>query len=76
MRAPFLEIADISEHAKQAIGSVGLSYDEPLLSAALQELIDTFKRIESGETTYDQEDDRLLSEWREAKARESMNKAP
>lgn len=76
MRSPFLEIADISEHAKQAIGSVGLSYDEPLLSAALQDLIDTFKRIESGETTYYQEDDRLLSEWREAKARESVNKAP
>ena len=77
MRAPFLEIADISEHAKQAIRSVGLSYyDEPLSSAELQDLIDIFKRIESGETTYDQEDDRLLSEWREAKARESVNKAP
>ncbi len=65
-----LENADISEHAKQSIASVGLSYDEPLSSAALQDLVDTFKRIESGETTYDQEDDRLLSEWREAKARE------
>jgi hypothetical protein len=76
MRAPILENADISEHAKQTIGSVGLFYDEPLSSVALQDLIDTFKRIESGETTYDQEDDRLLSEWRKAKARESMNKAP
>jgi hypothetical protein len=75
MRDPNLENADISEHAKQAIGSVGLSYDEPLSPAALQDLVDTFKRIESGETTYDQEDDRLLSEWREAKARESINKA-
>lgn len=76
MRATILETADISEHAKHAIGCVGLSYDKPLLPAALQDLIDTFKRIESGETTYDQEDDRLLSEWREAKARESVNKAP
>lgn len=74
MRAPILGNADISEHAKQAIVSVGLSYSEPLSSAALQDLIHTFKRIESGETTYDQEDDRLLSKWREAKARESINK--
>ena len=65
-----LENADISEHAKQSIASVGLSYDKPLSPVALQDLVDTFKRIESGETTYDQEDDRLLSEWREAKARE------
>lgn len=75
MRALILENADISEHSKQAIGSVGLSYNEPLSSAALQDLIETFKRIESGEKTYDQEDDRLLSEWRVAKARENMNKA-
>ena len=65
-----LENADISEHAKHSIAPVGLSYDEPLSSAALQDLVDTFKRIESGETTYDQEDDRLLGEWGEAKARE------
>ena len=65
-----LKNAGISDNAKQAIASVSLSYDEPLSPAALQELVDTFKRIESGETTYDQEDDRLLSEWREAKARE------
>ena len=76
MRASILGNADISEHAKQAIVSVGLSYSEPLSPAALQDLIHTFKRIESGETTYDQEDDRLLSKWREAKARESMNKTP
>lgn len=65
-----LKNAGISDNAKQAIASVSLSYDELLSPAALQELVDTFKRIESGETTYDQEDDRLLSEWREAKARE------
>ena len=70
MRDPNLENADISEHAKQAIGSVDLSYDEPLSPDALQDLVDTFKRIESGRTTYDQEDDRLLGEWGEAKARE------
>ena len=65
-----LKNAGISDNAKQAIASVSLSYAEPLSPAALQELVDTFKRMESGETTYDQEDDRLLSEWREAKARE------
>ena len=65
-----LKNAGISDNAKQAIASVSLSYAEPLSPAALQDLVDTFKRIESGETTYDQEDDRLLSEWREAKARE------
>ena len=65
-----LENADISEHAKQSIASVSLSYAEPLSPVALQDLVDTFKRIESGRTTYDQEDDRLLGEWGEAKARE------
>ena len=65
-----LENANISEHAKQSIASVGLSYDEPLSPVALQDLVDTFKRIESGQATFDQEDDRLLGEWGEAKARE------
>jgi hypothetical protein len=62
-------ISSMSEHVQQTLASVNLSYDEPLSPAALQDLIDTFKRIESGETTYDQEDERMLKEWNEIQAR-------
>ena len=41
-----LKNAGISDNAKQAIASVSLFYAEPLSPAALQELVDTFKRIE------------------------------
>lgn len=60
MRDPILENANISEGAKWSIESNNLSYDTPLSPAELQDSIDTLMRIESGETTYDQEKERLL----------------
>lgn len=54
---------------RQTIASVNLSYDEPQSPASRQSTVDMFRRIESGETTYDQEEERLLEEWNEIQAR-------
>lgn len=62
-------ISSMSEHIQQTLVSVNLSYDEPQSPASRQATVDMFRRVESGETSYDQEEERLLKEWREAKAR-------
>ena len=61
----------ISENAQQAIASVNLSFDQPASLSSQHDLIDTILRIESGETSFDQEEDRLLNEWNEAKEKEA-----
>lgn len=60
----------ISENAQQAIASVNLSFVQPASLSSQRDLIDTILRIESGETSFDQEEDRLLNEWNEAKEKE------
>ena len=47
---------NVSENAQQAIASVNLSFSNPASSASQNDLINTFMRIESGQTSYDQEE--------------------
>ena len=62
-------ISSMSEHVQQTLASVNLSYDEPQSPASRQSTVDMFRRIESGETTHDQEEERLLEEWNEIQVR-------
>lgn len=55
----------ISESAKQAIASVNLSFSDDMTPSQEQDMINMLMRIDSGETTYDQEEARLLQEWNE-----------
>lgn len=60
----------ISDSAKQSIASVNLSFSNPASLSSQTDLIDTFERIESGKTSHDQEEARLLAKWRKAKIAE------
>ncbi|MGO3683460.1 MAG: hypothetical protein ACTJGV_01940 [Proteus vulgaris] len=66
---------NVSENAQQAIASVNLSFSNPASSASQNDLINTFMRIESGQTSYDQEEDRLLKAWNKAKDKEQKQTA-
>lgn len=61
----------LSESALQSIASVNLSFSDEVIRSSQASLEATIRRIESGETSYDQEEERLLKEWQEAKAREN-----
>lgn len=63
-------VRPLSEAALQSIASVNLSFSDEVIKSSQAHLEATIRRIESGETTYDQEEDRLLEEWQDAKARE------
>ena len=64
-------ISSMGGSIRQTVASVNLSYDEPQSPASRQATVDMFQRVESGETTYDQEEERLLEGWLEAKAKEN-----
>ncbi len=61
----------LSESALQSIASVNLSFSDEVIRSSQASLEATIRRIESGEASYDQEEERLLKEWQEAKAREN-----
>lgn len=64
-------IKPLSESALQSIASVNLSFNDEVIRSSQASLEATIRRIESGETSYDQEEERLLKEWQDAKAREN-----
>ena len=64
-------VRPLSESALQSIASVNLSFSDEVIKSSQADLEATIRRIESGETTYDQEEERLLKEWQDAKAREN-----
>lgn len=64
-------VRPLSESALQSIASVNLSFSDEVIKSSQADLEATIRRIESGETTYDQEEERLLKEWQDAKSRES-----
>ena len=61
----------LSESALQSIASVNLSFSDEVIKSSQASLEATIRRIESGKTSYDQEEERLLKEWQDAKAREN-----
>lgn len=61
----------LSDSALQSIASVNLSFSDEVIKSSQADLEATIRRIESSETTYDQEEERLLKEWQDAKSRES-----
>lgn len=64
---------EFSENERQAIASVNLSFDEPMSKASENELKETFQRINTGTSTFDEEDARLLKLYQEAKAKEAKS---
>lgn len=64
-------VKPLSQSTLQSIASVNLSFSNEVIKSSQADLEATIRRIESGETTYDQEEERLLKEWQDAKARES-----
>jgi hypothetical protein len=64
-------VRPLSESALQSIASVNLSFSDEVIKSSQADLEATIRRIESSETTYDQEEERLLKEWQDAKSRES-----
>ena len=64
-------VRPLSESALQSIASVNLSFSDEVIKSSQASLEATIRRIESGKTSYDQEVERLLKEWQDAKAREN-----
>lgn len=64
-------VRPLSESALQSIASVNLSFSDEVIKSSQANLEATIRRIESGKTSYDQEEERLLKEWQDAKAREN-----
>lgn len=62
-------VRPLSESALQSIASVNLSFSDEIIKSSQAGLEATIRRIESGETTYDQEEDRLLKEWDKIQSR-------
>lgn len=54
----------LNNSALQTIASVNLSFSDEVIKSSQAGLEAALRRIESGETSYDQEEDRLLGEWR------------
>lgn len=72
MISPTIRNSCISENAKQAIASVNLSFSDDMTPFQERDMINMLMRIESGETTYDQEEARLLHEWNKIKNRKKL----
>ena len=64
-------VRPLSDSALQSIASVNLSFSDEVIKSSQASLEATIRRIESGKTSYDQEEERLLKEWQDAKAREN-----
>ena len=64
-------VKPLSESALQSMASVNLSFSDEVIRSSQASLEATIRRIESGETSYDREEERLLKEWQDAKAREN-----
>ena len=64
-------VRPLSESALQSIASVNLSFSDEVIKSSQASLEATIRRIESGKTSYDQEEERLLKEWQDTKAREN-----
>ena len=64
-------VRPLSESALQSIASVNLSFSDEVIKSSQASLEATIRRIESGKTSYDQEEERLLKEWQDTKSRES-----
>ena len=64
-------VRPLSESALQSIASVNLSFSDEVIKSSQASLEATIRRIESGKTSYDQEEERLLKEWQDAKTREN-----
>ena len=63
-------VRPLSDAALRSIASVSLSFNDEVIKSSQADLEATIRRIELGEATYDQEEDRLLKEWQDAKSRE------
>ena len=64
-------VRPLSESALQSIASVNLSFSDEVIKSSQASPEARTRRIESGKTSYDQEEERLLKEWQDAKAREN-----
>ena len=56
-------VKPLSESTLQSITSVNLSFSDEVIKSSQAELEATFRRIELGKTTHNQEEERLLKEW-------------
>lgn len=65
VRTSIEPVKPLSESALQAIASVNLSFSDATIKSSQTDLEATFRRIQTGETTYDDEEERLLEQWRE-----------
>lgn len=57
----------IREAFNSSKGIVDLEFDHETIKACSAEREASIKRLEHGETTFDQEESRLLEQWRELK---------
>ena len=62
-------VSPLSESTLQSIASVNLSFSNEVVKSSQADLEATFRRIESGETTHDQEENRLLKKWHQIHSR-------
>lgn len=62
-------VSPLSESTLQSIASANLSFSDEVVKSSQADLEATFKRIESGETTHEQEENRLLKEWDKIQSR-------
>ncbi len=56
-------ISEFQKNAQWAMACTALEFSDDVVQATNHSLIETFKRIETGQTTYDEEEARLLKQW-------------
>lgn len=66
------DLIEISERARQSIYLIDLSYNDSLSENEKAHMVAIFKRIERGQTTHLEEEQRLLEELNRLKASEAQ----
>lgn len=57
------KISEFQKNAQWAMACTALEFSDDVVQATNHSLIETFKRIEAGQTTYDEEEAKLLKQW-------------
>ena len=70
MKGSIDSVKPLSESVLQSIASVNLSFSNATIKSSQADLEATFSRIQSGETTYEGEEERLLKRWNELHSKE------
>ncbi len=56
-------ISEFQKNAQWAMACTALEFSDDVVQATNNRLTETFKRIETGQTTYEEEEARLLKQW-------------